>query len=498
VLCLLIALAWWGHEHHWKIPEFSQLGHGSEASHSDVEVTVPHLDEPPDTSRRHLVQYAPSADAAADLDEASALRNVDRLPQVRFESADVVSTAGIQLDLAENRPIEEFVVAHAVVDYDQTQTARLSTRVPGIVWRVDKRIGEHVKKGEVLALIDSAEVGRAKAEFMDAVVQCDLKKRTIERLRSLKEVISGRRLREAEADWRAAEIQRLNAKQKLITLGLPVEFEGGSPVEVDELVAEVQFLGLPDSIVSSIRSETQSANLIPLVSPLDGVIVRRDVVQGETAGPSQTLFIVANVSDMWLRLNVPAEDVSGLANRQDVLFSADGAIGDLHGTLIWVGTDVDPKTRTVRALASVNNPVVCPGEDGTAGPRLLQANAYGTARIRVRVDTRALAVPSKAVRWLWNASYHVVFVPCADGISFQPRRVRPGIARDGYTEILAGLKSGEPVVSAGARLLEIELAHTLQEDGKPSLANAPSTETADGGREQMAAIDEPADDGAAQ
>jgi cobalt-zinc-cadmium efflux system membrane fusion protein len=462
VLCLLVALAYWGHEHHWKIPKFSQLVDNGEEANADA--AVPGSEAATAGAQRHEVRYAPTTDAAVEGEAAEAARD-ERLPVVRFDSTDVVLTAGIRFAVAEQRLMEQSVVAHGVVDYDQTRLARLSTRLPGIVWRVERRVGEQVKKGDVLALIDSAEVGRAKAQFLEALVQCDLKEQTVNRLRSLMDVVSGRRLREAEADWRAARIGLVNARQRLITMGLPIDIDEGSPLVVEELVARVQFLGLPDSIVRSIQSDVQSSNLIPLVSPLDGVVVRRDVMRGEMAEPSQTLFVVADVTRMWLRLNVRAEDVSVLAIGQDVLFSTDGVAEDIHGTLAWIDTEVDPKTRTVRAMASTENPVVSPGLDGIAGLRLLQANAYGAARVRVRAKPQALAVPSSAVRWLWNGSHHVVFVPCDDGTSFQPRRVRPGIARDGYTEILEGLNPGEPVVAAGARLLAIELADAMLDAG---------------------------------
>jgi cobalt-zinc-cadmium efflux system membrane fusion protein len=336
-------------------------------------------------------------------------------------------------------------------------------------------------KGEILALIDSAEVGRAKAEFLEALVQCHLKRQTLTRLDSLRGVVADRRLQEAEADLRVAKIQCVNARHRLVTLGLPVDLQEDSSLSVEEMVARVQFLGLPESTVQSIQSDMPSANLIPLISPLDGVVVRRDAMRGETAHAAQSLFVIADVRRMWLRLNLRPEDVTGLAIGQEVFFSTDGSATELRGTLSWISSEVDPTTRTIRALADIENPIVSAGRDGIADLRMLQANAYGTARIRVRMNPRALAVPTPAIRWLWDDSHHIVFVPCANGTSFQPRRVRPGIARDGYTEILSGLEPGEPVVVSGARLLATELAD----------AKIPDLELpADDNRELVLAVEE--------
>jgi membrane fusion protein, heavy metal efflux system len=461
ILCLLVGLAYWGHEHHWEIPKFSELGQGDESADSTSSASL--AEQPTETPLRHTVHYRPSENGDFDVVDSASLDNGDPLPAVHLGSDEVVQTAGIHWGTAEPRRMEQFVVTQGVVDYDQSRLARLSTRVPGIVWQVEKRVGEQVSKGEVLALVDSAEIGAAKGEFMEALVQCDLKQNTVDRLKTLEDIVAASRLRQAVADWRAARIRLVNARQTLITMGLPIDIDDTSSLEVEELVSQVQFLGLPASIVDSIRNEAQSSNLIPLVSPLDGVVVRRDVMRGETAQPGQTLFVVADVSCMWLRLSVRAEDVNGLAIGQDVLFSTMGVRGDLHGELAWIDTEVAPKTRTVRALATVENPSISPGQNGVAGPRLLQANAYGSARVRIRSKPLTLAVPSSALRWLWNDSHYVIFMPSGDGTSFQPRRVHPGITQDGFTEILEGLSPGTQVAVSGTRLLAIELADALLE-----------------------------------
>lgn len=468
VLLLLLALSYWGHHHHWKIPTFSGLIDSEPTETAGV--TVPET-RPLAEAVRHQVRYRPTSDEnAAGRALVAGERDaneLDGLPVICFDSHESVRVAGIESSPVLHRPMEEFVDCHGVVDYDHTKMARLSTRVSGIIWRVEKSEGEPVRKGDVLALIDSAKVGQAKAEFLEAAIQCKLREQTLKRLRGLGDVVAGRRLVEAEADRQAAQIRRLNAEQAMITLGLPVDIDESSPEFVEQLVADVKFLGLPESIIATILSQTRSANLLPLTSPLDGIVIRRDVVRGEVVDTSKTLFVVADVSHMWLDLNVRADDARSLAIGQDVLVPIDSLFGDVTGKVVWISTEVDATTRTIKLRARIPNPSLT---SDPAGPHVLRAKTYVNARIRVRSLNNAIAVPTSALRYCWGESCHVVFVPVGDGTRFQPRRVKTGFTRDGRTQIQSGLRPGDSVVTSGSRLLHVEMleaiAHQSEEASK--------------------------------
>src|SRR5438876_804282 len=106
------------------------------------------------------------------------------LRRIQIASQEAVEKAGIEVAPVWDAPIVEAISANGEVTYDQTRVARLSTRAAGTVWRVDKNVGDAVYQGEVLALIDAAEVGRLKAEFLQAYAQLELKEQI---LASLKE-----------------------------------------------------------------------------------------------------------------------------------------------------------------------------------------------------------------------------------------------------------------------------------------------------------------------
>jgi membrane fusion protein (multidrug efflux system) len=146
---------------------------------------------------------------------------------------------------------------------------------------------------------------------------------------------------------------------------------------------------------------------------------------------------------------------------QPIEYVTDGIPGALSCKVNWISTELDDKTRTLQALAEVDNPLVDTDGDGVSH-RLLKANTYGVGRIRVRNQPAAMAVPAMAVQW--DGNRHCVFVEeryddAEPGAAiFTQRVVVPGTVDDGFVEIIKGLKSGERVVVDGSHMLKSEMA----------------------------------------
>jgi cobalt-zinc-cadmium efflux system membrane fusion protein len=456
VLLLLIGLAAWGHLNHWTLPRFAEVPERIQtASRASLEGTL----------ARTLAGKSPADGDQADAPQTVAAGEDPLPPLVTFRSSEAAQKAGLRLEAAGEQELDDCVDANGVVAYDETRLARLSARVAGIAWRVEKQLGDHVRKGEVLAILDALEVGKAKAEFLEAMVALDVKSQHLRSLEKISSSVAERQLREAAARVREARIRRFNAQQTLINLGLPLPATIDDHMTDEELSRSIHFLGIPEAIVSDIEPEAATANLIPLVAPFDGVVIERAIVTGEVVQTARPQFVVADVSRMWLKLNVKKSDAVRLALDQTIWFSADGVPGELECILTWIGTEVDEKTRTVQVRAVTDNPLVASPSQGRAGQRLLRAHTFGTARIRVREERRAVVVPGSAVQW--NGTNHVVFIPQTDGKSFLARVVTPGVSRDGTTEIVRGIQRGEMVVAAGSHLLKSEMGRQQTADLRP-------------------------------
>src|SRR6185369_8542749 len=146
--------------------------------------------------------------------------------------------------------------------------------------RAQKLVGDRVAKGDVLALIDAADVGRAKSEFLQAISQVRLKQDNVNRLKPLAgKAIAEREFMEIKTEAEAADIQLHRAQQALVNLGLPVEADEFANLKADEIAKRVQFLGLPKELVAGLDASETTSNLLPLRSSLDGVVVARNAVE---------------------------------------------------------------------------------------------------------------------------------------------------------------------------------------------------------------------------
>lgn len=370
--------------------------------------------------------------------------------RIQFASAETVERLGIQVAPVVRGRVAERLTANGEIVFDPDRVARLSPRSGGTVWRVEKQVGDRVKEGDLLALVEAAEVGKAKAEYGLALSQLDLRSKALATLRESAGVVAPRQIDEAETALEEAKAQLLAASQRLGTLGLAVrdsDFVGKAPAAVTE---KLQFLGVPEAVVATLAARTRSSNLLAVRSPIAGEVIERSAAAGEAADPAKPLFVIADPSRMWLMLDVRLEDARRLAPGLTVRFRHSGHGEWDEGRVSWVSPAADEKARTVAVRVDLDN----------SGGRH-HARTFGQAEVVLRDEPRAVVVPSEAVHW--EGDCHVVFVRDrrfeADGSPkvFHTRTVKPGAADGGRTEIVAGVLPGELVATRQSGVLRSEL-----------------------------------------
>ena len=457
VLGVIVAIGAWGHHTHWS---FASTAHG---------------DEP--TS---------AADGNSSVQEVADLEKVtgEEFPSINFPTHADVETAGVSAMTAGIRDVNDEFNASAVVDYDQTHLAELAPRVPGHVYSVLKRLGQPVRKGDVIVLIDSDDVGRVKGEFLQHSVMSVFRAQQLQRIKSIGVgVVPERTIREADAALQEADLLRFNAHQHLVNLGFNIDLPKSEKLTTEEMARRIQFLGIPDEIVAKMDPRPQTANLIPMVAPFDGIIVKQETVRGEMVRPETCSVTIADLRRMWLKLSLRKEDAERVALGQNVTFQADGLSETVEGKITWISPEIDPKTRTVQAQAELINPAMDeieetsamknvsatenPGLEAAGDPeipnfarRMLSVHQFGVASIRVNSIKNAVVVPESAIQKLWDGAT-IVFVANNDETHFQPRRVQLGLLDDGYYQVINGLDADERVVSKGAFTLKSELMKSL-------------------------------------
>jgi cobalt-zinc-cadmium efflux system membrane fusion protein len=154
---------------------------------------------------------------------------------------------------------------------------------------------------------------------------------------------------------------------------------------------------------------------------------------------------------MWLMLDVRQEDASHISLGQPVLFQPSDTKGeDIKGTIAWISTETDDKTRTVKVRVDLPN-----------ADRKLRSNTFGTGRIVLREEPRATVIPTEAVHT--DGDCNIVFVRDKNFFQaeapkfFHIREVRLGVQEGMNTEIIAGLLPGEIIASKNSMVLESQL-----------------------------------------
>ena len=313
----------------------------------------------------------------------------------------------------------------------------------------------------MLLVIDSQEVGRLKAAFLNALVTFESRREQMAILEEVQGAVMGRQLREARAALREARIHLVNDEQALVNLGLPVAIADYEAL-VDEARAErIRTVGLPEQIIAGLTDDVVTSNLLPLGAPFDGIVVGRDAVVGEVVEAAKPIFEVADVSRMIISLKVDKEDAGKVAIGQPVRFRPDGSTEEYSSRITWISTEVDEATRTLQVRAVVDGQSTPP----VAASGALRAHTFGSGKIEIDRRGTAIVVPSQSVQW--DGSRWVVFIPSGD-VAFTACEVQPGVREGNVVEIVGDPSEGtlERVVGAGSHVLKSQVLLERIETGE--------------------------------
>lgn len=346
---------------------------------------------------------------------ASAPNDRVRLPAGAPQLAYIQTVAAVEQLL----PVTDRLNARIAVD--EAMTARVYTPLAGRVVALHAELGDKVKKGAPLATLDSPDFGTAVSDVAKAEADAARKNSQLTRSKILfdGEVLARRDFESAEADARAAHAEVDRARLRLANV-----VPAGAKVEGQRMV---------------------------LRAPMDGMVADRQVNPGTEVQPASAnpLFVVSDLSRLWLLIDLPEKDVGTLKPGQPVVVSVDAwPEARFTATVERISPLLDPATRRVQVRASLPNP------DGKLRPEMF-------ARVSVASDggQKAVRLPLAAV--VAEGLYAVVFVEGKPG-EFIKRRVALARQDSEFAYLKpgsdGGVAAGEKVVVKGALLLNAELA----------------------------------------
>ena len=312
---------------------------------------------------------------------------------------------------------------------DRNRVGRVPSKVVGAVAELRKRLGDSVRAGEVIAILDSREVADAKSEYLAAIVNFRLQETLFEREKTLweKRVSSEQRLLRADATFREAQVRRDVAKQKLSALGVG-----------EEAVARL----------ANAVEETTGLERYEIKAPISGRIVEQFVDIGTPMGgegQAHELYAIADLSKVWVELTVSPQDLPSIKEGQRLTIEGT-AMSD--GAIIFISPLLNQDTHSARVIASVDN------RDGAWRP-----GSFVNADIAVSESKADLVIPKAALQTIEGETR--VFVRTAEG--FESRQITVGEDDGKAVEVLTGLKAGEPIAVANTFLLKAELGKSEAE-----------------------------------
>ena len=344
--------------------------------------------------------------------------------------------AHLQTDRVALRPIRTVLKAQAgKILANENRLAHLSARVPGRIVAVYANLGDRVKEGDRLLLLDSPAFGEAQLEYRKARTTLSVMEKALERATALLDrgAIGAGEHQRREADYENARADLHEAEEKLHLLGMTER-------EIQQLAAKT----LPHAEVARVS----------LRAPFSGEVIERNATIGEVIDPNKTLLTVADLSTVWVRADFPEQQAGRL--KTGLIFEVRvSAYPDaiFQGAMTYVGAVIDPTTRTVAARADVSN------SDGRLRPEMF-------AEVSLVTDEQSvLSVPRAAVQQVGSRT--VVFVVRGPR-RFESREVTLGQASSEYIQVVTGLTSGDEVVTQGSYALKSEhLREQMSAEGMP-------------------------------
>ncbi|MBK9030271.1 MAG: efflux RND transporter periplasmic adaptor subunit [Myxococcales bacterium] len=334
-----------------------------------------------------------------------------------------VTSAHIETAPVERRAVATEIIATGELVPPDDGVARVGAKLSGRVTRLTKGVGDQVTRGQALAIIDSPDLGRAKADYITAASAAKVTRETADREKALFE-----RKVAAERDWRNAEAEATKARAEK---------------EAAELLLHT--LGLSDAQLDNLRADQHYASAVSVASPLAGVVVERPVALGQMVEPQDTMFVVMDLRSVWVQVDVYERNLNQIAIGQKVAASVEAWTGrTFDGTIQSIGAVLDRRSRTIKVRVVLTN------ADGALKPgmfaKVILAGSTGEPR-------EGTYVPAAAVQRDGDGA--IAFVPVGD-TAFQLRELELGARAGDWIEVTRGLAPGERVVTTGSFLLKSE------------------------------------------
>ncbi|NCV28082.1 MAG: efflux RND transporter periplasmic adaptor subunit [Nitrosomonadales bacterium] len=321
--------------------------------------------------------------------------------QIKFEPAKII-------------PIKKSLDIPGSIEVKQNLLARIGSPVQGRIIEIKGELGKTVKQGDVLAVINSTELAKQQLAYIKSVQMVELKTKAYERAVLLfdADVVSEAQKLQRKTELSAAKADMEASKDQLFVMGMTI----------DEIEA--------------IQSEIQIDATTNIVAKIDGKIIKKNVNVGQVVDPTEDIFTIAMLNEVWGVAQVPERQIGFLKEGDDLLIDVPAYENkSVEGKITYLGDIVDPVTRTVTIRTEIDN------AHGLLKPDML---------ITMKVSGKSIekvGVPINAIVSIDDIPN--IFVKTGEN-KFLMRPVTLGVKNKDAVHIDDGLLEGEEVVIDGA------------------------------------------------
>jgi len=335
-------------------------------------------------------------------------------------TTEVQKQNGVVTAEAKKQRLGGMISVTGKVEANADRIAHVSPRISGKIVSVSASLGDSVVAGQSLAILDSVELGEALGRYHQSKTKLILAQSNMDRIKNLveKKIAARKDILQAETDFKTAQTELHTDEERLSLYGVTI---------------------------SDLKGDNHKKPLLPVRSPIGGTITEKHAIVGELSDPSKSLYTVADLSSVWILVDINEKDLAKVVKGQTARVTV-GAFPEqkLKGRITYIADVVDQSTRTVKARIEVVNP-----------GRKLKPEMFATVELVLPSDSApVVVVPEDALQDLDGKK--VVFV-AEDEAEFAALQVETGRMSGGMIEIISGLKEGDRYAIKGAFILKSEL-----------------------------------------
>jgi cobalt-zinc-cadmium efflux system membrane fusion protein len=332
----------------------------------------------------------------------------------------------IKIGKLSSAPVIQSMHAAGRIEADATRMVRVSAPVIGRIMKIQVLEGQHVHSGDVLATIHSTQLSDAESAFLKAHSQQQLANRAVDRAEKL---LKADVIGSAELLRRQAELDQATA-------------------EVAAARSQLQIMGVSAAAIQGLAQTGKIDSATEIVANINGTVLERKVTLGQIVQPAEIVFVIGDLSRVWLVADVPEQSSGNLRVNKSAQASVSAFPGEpIHGRLSFVSSIVNPQTRTVQVRMDLPNP-----------QHKYKPDMLATMTIENAATTMDVVPLTAIVR---NGDDDDLFVR-TDARTFLLTPVRLGDQVGNQRVLLGGVEPGTEIVTDGAFNLNNERLRTAQ------------------------------------